>query len=189
MKEPKIEFKKVKTFIGMEGEGMNADVYINGVKCFFMRDGGDGGMIDFDKYSYRDKPNAEVEANVQLVDAWIAQIPDEIYPLTHPTPDGRMQLVIKADYELYFAEKYNEFLKAKDALKFEKKKMAMYKTAIVLGDPATPDKYSFLNLKKELNQFPKAWLQQAVDNAKAKYCKGNVQILNKNHISSLGINV
>jgi hypothetical protein len=189
MLEPLIEFKKVKTFTGMEGQGLNADIYINGVKCFFMRDAGDGGQTDFDKLSYRDKPNVAVESNVQLVDAWIKTIPDTVYPLTVPHPDGRTELRIVADYESYFNQKYEDFMKAKDTLKFEKKKMEMYKTAIVLGNPATPDKYSFLNMKKPLNEFPKAWLQQAVNNAKAQYCKAGVEILNKNHISSLGINV
>jgi hypothetical protein len=189
MLEPLIEFKKVKTFQGMEGEGLNADIYINGVKCFFMRDAGNGGMIDFDKYSYRDKPNVAVESNVQLVDAWIAQIPDVHYPLNRkPTvEDPRTELVIKADYETYFNQKYEDFMKAKDTLKFEKKKMELYKTCVVFGDPDKPQQYSFLNMKKPLNQFPLAWLQLQVDNAKAKYIKGNVQFLNKNHLESIGI--
>lgn len=186
MLEPLIEFKKVKTFQGMEGEGMNADIYINGVKCFFMRDAGDGGMIDFDKYSYRDKPNVAVESNVQLVDQWIAIIPDDVTPLIND-PYGRKELRIKMDYELYFSEKYNQFMKAKDTLKFEKKKMELYKTCVVFGDPDKPQQYSFLNMKKPLNQFPLAWLQLQVDNAKAKYIKGNVQFLNKNHLESIGI--
>jgi len=191
MLEPLIEFKRIKTFQGMEGEGLNADIYINGVKCFFMCDAGDGGMIDFDKLSYRDKPNVAVESNVQLVDAWIKTIPNTIIPLQRkPTiEDPRTELVIEADYETYFNQKYEEYMRAKDTAKFEKKKMAMYQTCIVLGNPATPEQYSFLNYKRKLNEFPKVWLQQEVNKAKAKYCTGNVQILNKNHIASLGITI
>jgi hypothetical protein len=189
MLEPHIEFKKIKTFRGMEGEGMNADIYINGVKCFFMRDDGNGGMTDFDRYDNRMQPSIAIESNVQLVDAWIKTIPDTIIPLKRkPTiEDPRTELVIKADYESYFNQKYEDFIKAKDRAKFEKKKMAMYKTAIVFGDPATPENYSFLNMGKPLNQLPKAWLQQAVNNAKAHYINGNVQFLNKNHLEFIGI--
>jgi hypothetical protein len=191
MLEPHIEFKKVKTFQGMEGQGLNADIYINGVKCFFMRDDGNGGMVDFDRYDNRMNPSIAIETNVQLVDAWIKTIPDTIIPLQRkPTiEDPRTELVIEADYESYFNQKYEDYLKAKDTLKFEKKKMEMYKTAIVLGNPATPEQYSFLNYKRKLNEFPKVWLQQEVNKAKAKYCTGNVQILNKNHIASLGITI
>jgi len=189
MLEPLIEFKKVKTFQGMEGEGLNADIYINGVKCLFMRDAGDGGMVDFDRYDNRMNPNPAIEAYVQAVDAWIATIPDTVYPLTQPHPDGRTELRIVADYELYFNQKYEDYMKAKDQAKFDKKKRELYRTAIVFGDPAKPDQYSFLNLKKPLSEFPKAWLQQQVWNAKAQYIKGNVQFLNVDELEQHGINI
>ena len=34
MDKPNVQLKKVKTFIGMDGYGLNADVYINGVHCY-----------------------------------------------------------------------------------------------------------------------------------------------------------
>ncbi len=39
-----VTLKKVKTFQGREGYGLNADVYVNGVKCFFFMDDAGGGM-------------------------------------------------------------------------------------------------------------------------------------------------
>lgn len=187
MNEPKIEFKKVKTFQGMEGFGMNADIYINDVKCFFMRDAGDGGMVDFNRYDTRININPDIESNVQLVNAWIATLPDIVTPLKTPHPDGRTELRLKMDYELYFGGKFSEFINGKEQAKFEKKKQILFKTAIVFGNPETPEKYSFLDFKKPLSSFPKTRLQQAVLSAKIKYCKGNVQILNKTELAEIGI--
>lgn len=188
MTEPKIEFKKVKTFQGMEGEGLNADIYINGVKCLFMRDSGDGGEVDFDIIVSKDNAVLyhRVTGLIKLVDAWIATIPDVVHPLTNDT-FGRKELRIKADYESYFDDKYNEFMKAKGTAKFEKQKHLLFKTAIVFGNPATPEKFQFLNFKKPLNELPLAKLQNEVNKAKLAYCKKGVDFLNKNHLTSLGI--
>ena len=49
--------KGLKTFMGMEGYGVNASLYYKGKKCAFIIDGGNGGCLDIDyvdakKHSY-----------------------------------------------------------------------------------------------------------------------------------------
>jgi len=187
MLEPLIEFKKVKTFQGMEGEGLNADIYINGVKCFFMRDDGNGGMVDFDRYDNRKNPSIAIETNVQLVDAFIATIPDTVYPLSVPHADGRTELRIKADYESYFNQKYEDFINAKNLAKFNKGMTKKMETCIVLGIP-NGNGYSSYNFEKPLSQFSKTFLQTQVNIIKMRNCKEGVQILNTN-LEELGITV
>lgn len=186
MLEPLIEFKAVKTFQGMEGEGMNADVYVNGVKCFAMCNGGDGGCTDINKLSYRDKPNIAVETNVQLVEAWIATIPDDVTPLTNDK-FGRKELRIKADLESYLDDKYFDYLTAKDLKKFEAKKKKLMETSFIVGVP-NANVYNSFSIKKPLSTMPKPWLQLQYDNLKKKHCVGNVQILNTN-LEQLGVNL
>ena len=45
MKEPKVTLKKIKTFLGIEGYGVNADVYITGKIACTEIDSGDGGEM------------------------------------------------------------------------------------------------------------------------------------------------
>ena len=185
MLEPLIEFKKVKTFMGMEGEGVNADIYINGVKCFFMRDAGDGGEIDFERYDRYTEPSIAIETNVQLVDAWIKTLPDIVTPLTIPHPDGRTELRLEMDYELYFGGKYEVYINAKGLVKFNKTMTKKMETCIVIGVPNS-NSYSTYDFKKPLSQFSKTFLQTQVNIINLRDCKQGVKILNTN-LESLGI--
>jgi len=186
MLEPLIEFKKIKTFQGMEGEGMNADVYVNGVKTFFMRNSGDGGCTDIDRYDNRMNPSIAIESNVQLVDAWIKTIPDEVYPLTNDS-FGRKELRIVADLESYLDSKYNDYMTAKDLKKFEDKKIKLMETSFIVGVP-NANMYNSFSIKKPLSHMSVPWLQMQYNAIKKKHCKGNVQILNTN-LQALGINL
>lgn len=187
MNKPKVELKNVKFHEGREGQGVNADVFINGVKVYHVRDDGNGGCLDFDLHSFDIKTRAIAKELTDYIDS-IPEKPLDFGNGVIKDEQGNVRME-KTTLEDYVNELLYAYQRDKDTLKFEKKKMLLYKTAIVFGDPATPDKYSFLNMKKPLNQFPLAWLQQQVDNAKAKYVNGNVQFLNKNHIESLGINL
>ena len=44
----KFQVKGVKTFIGREGYGINANLYYENKKVAFLRDGGNGGCLDID---------------------------------------------------------------------------------------------------------------------------------------------
>lgn len=56
MIKPVITLKKVKTFIGHDGIGLSADVYVDGIKTFYIFDGATGGsqIIQFQKKAVGD---------------------------------------------------------------------------------------------------------------------------------------
>ncbi len=67
----KLTLKKVKMFQGHDGVGLNADVYVDGVKTFFIFDGATGGESEhrvFDQKKYRE------------LEEYAASLPE--YPLT-----------------------------------------------------------------------------------------------------------
>jgi hypothetical protein len=171
MKKPKVVLKKIITFVGMEGHGFNADIWINGVKCLLARDAGDGGEMDFDPYSNDEK----VKHNVQLLDDYIKTLP----PLEY-TYDGK-KLNLEMTRALYVDVLLEEHENNKNKKKFDK----ICKTSIVIGVP-NDDKYSYLNYKKPLSELPINVLQLYVDNVRKKYCKDGVVILNTN-LKELGV--
>lgn len=71
----KIELKNVKTFRGMEGYGLNATVYVNGIKCCFVIDEGNGGCFRyevFDKKLFAElEEHAKQFENFEPLDALI----------------------------------------------------------------------------------------------------------------------
>jgi hypothetical protein len=172
MKEPKVTFKNLKTFEGMEGIGINADVYINGVKCLFIKDGGDGGEMDFDEYIHGKNPELVVE-NIKLLNDYVDQLPKEKWEL------GDTVKYFKVKLDDYLNKKIDEILNAKEIAKLEKKMNKLFLTAIVFGVPNT-GKISYLDYKRDLSTFPEIWLKQQIANVQKKYCIGEVQILNTN---------
>ncbi len=169
MKEPKIEFKNVKTFRGMEGYGINADIFINGVKCLFMMDDANGGEYRYDVI--RGKNPEEVQANIKQVDDYIASLPPE-------KPEG-MNMTIKVDRDIYFNNKLVEFEEQKAKEKAAKKMEKLFDTAVVFGVPDGKS-YQYLNFKRSLSDVPLIDLQKAVTSISQKYCKDGVVIFNTN---------
>ena len=76
MKKPNVQLKNVKTFRGMEGIGINADLYINGVKCLFVIDDANGGGMTYEE-NIRHKDPELVKANIKLMDNYIATLPEQ----------------------------------------------------------------------------------------------------------------
>jgi len=64
----RLTLKKIKTFIGHEGYGLNADLYLDGVKVAFVLDDANGGEVD---HQFIDK------ASEDRVWAFIKSIPDD----------------------------------------------------------------------------------------------------------------
>lgn len=170
MNKPKVELKNVKTFRGMEGFGLNADIYINGVKCLLVIDEGCGG--EFLYYENIEHKNPElVKANIELLDNYIATLPAKTY--------GSMTIEIDRDIFIdnILAEQENE--------KNRKKMVKLMETAILIGVPNT-DRYSYFRQKLPLAKFPKSTLQSFINSIKDKHCKDGVVILNTN-LQKLGI--
>ena len=181
MNKPTVELKNVKSFIGMEGHGFNADVWINGVKCMLAIDSANGGCYDYQSYAYNN-PKAElVKANTKLLEDYIASLPE--YPMEFDgvpyERDGEV-VMMKPDMDTFINDLLIELEKAKE----EKKKANLMKKAILVGDP-NGNGYAYYRYKVELRTLPKAVLQKHLDGYRAKLKKGEV-ILNTN-LAELGV--
>lgn len=144
MKEPKVEVKLVKFHQGHEGDGVNADVWINGVKCYHVLDDGNGGCLDIDMLGYGAEKQiiADIKANVQLLNDYIDSLP------TKPLDFGngvikdeqgnvRMDKTTLEDY-------INEVLYAYQRDKTKKKMEKQMINAILFG---VPNGYSYTMIK------------------------------------------
>lgn len=179
MKEPKVDLKNIKTFRGMDGYGFNANVYINGIKCLFAMDSGDGGCMNFHE-NIHDKNSNDVVKNIKLLNDYIASLPPIKYSI-----DGGNTHEYEADLDSYIEDKLNEIEKNK----FEKKKIKLMETAIIIGNPSNDNlKYSSFKFNQKLHQLPKFSLQQSVNKIVHEHCTNGNIILNTNLIN-LGITV
>jgi len=176
MKKLKIQFKNIKYFEGMEGTGVNADIHINGVKCLFMRDSGDGGETDFDIYKGKDTiQNETIVFNLKLADEYI----DQLTPHSYNIGNGEKHY-LKYDRSLYF----NEMLEVHEEEKQQKKIDKLCKTSIVFGNKHA---YGYVNFKRPLENVDVNILKLRAQELRNKYCTtGEMSILNKN-LTILGV--
>jgi transcription initiation factor IIF auxiliary subunit len=79
MKTPKVELKKVKTFRGTDGYGLNADIHINGVKCLLVIDEANGGCFNYQNI-YDEKNKTKALENIALLKEYIKNQPKKVYP-------------------------------------------------------------------------------------------------------------
>lgn len=93
-----LELKSVKTFIGTDGYGLNANLYYKGKKVAFILDKGNGGPL-----------NIQFMPNVKQEDIFdIAQKYYEKYPkfMLYDTAWGKLEDFVEELYALYETEKY-----------------------------------------------------------------------------------
>jgi hypothetical protein len=89
-----LSVKGVKGFIGMEGRGFNATLYLNGKKVAFVIDSAQGGNID---YQWEGKTRDERDANESLVKKFIDSLPSTALDADAPEwkksmyPDGMVK--------------------------------------------------------------------------------------------------
>jgi hypothetical protein len=169
--EPKVEIRKLQTFKGHDGIGVNADVHINGIKCMYVHDGAYGGELEINTYSIGDacpKDNS-IDKNEQLLIDYLNTLPNTI------------------SLEDYINDLINTELIKKATAKNDKKFAKVCEQAICVGIPGN-DKYSYLKSKFPLKQIPKDQLQLEVNLIEMQYCKKGVVILNKN-LEALGISI
>lgn len=176
MKRPNVELKNVKTFRGHEGIGLNANVYINGVKCLFVIDEANGGEMIYEENIQHKDPKL-VSANIQLMDDYIAMLPEQKFTY------GDKTFSIKVNRDIFINDILVEMKKKKNQRKMEK----LMQTAILIGIPNS-DRYSYFNFKRALSTIPRTVLQAQVALIKFKNCKNGVVILNTN-LADLGITV
>jgi hypothetical protein len=188
MEKPKVELKKVKTFQGRDGYGLNAEVYIDGVYCMFVIDDGNGGCLDF-QYNLKagkDNYNAMIKQKIKSLEDYIATLPDEVSEFMKD--DGK-PFTFKQTLESYINQLVDEMEEAKNKAKFQKKMVKLFETAIVFGVPDS-GKYRYVSFRNPIKFYDtpayRNIVQNGVDDIKRKYCTDGVQILN-NNLKPMGI--
>ncbi len=182
MEKPIVVLKKVKTFQGSDGYGLNAEVYINGVYCTFVIDSGNGSCFDY-QHNFRlgsDNHNTMIRERIKLLEDYIATLPNIVTDLGGDEPFS-----YKQDLDSYINQLVDDIRNAKEKIKFEKKIAKLFETAIVIGIPDS-DKRQFYRQEKPLSTIRIDILQSYVNNIVKTKCVGNVQILNTN-LKALGI--
>jgi hypothetical protein len=182
MKAPIITLKNVKTFRGMDGYGVNADVYIDGVLCFFALDEGCGGEMNLESYAhqYHNKPifADRINAKIKEFENYIKTLPELEEPSFIKGETYRykqtMETIINALIDQMEADKQRKA--------FERKRAKRMVTAIVWGKPEG-NEYSYIDFKIPIEFFIPTQiqaLQKRVDAIREKHCKDGVVILNTN---------
>lgn len=182
MKEPKITVKKVSSFQGHDGVGVNADVYIDGVYAGHFYDDARGGEPDFDlAYSHTD-PTVREKAKAK-VDALIAFAKEQ--PQRDINADKRFgdtPMMHQASYIDLMDYAINDALQAKEDKKMDKMKAS----CLMWGKP---NGLSYTRIKFSvplLSALPLPVLQAQVDKVKKELKEGEV-FLNAEHLQSLGV--
>lgn len=174
MKEPIVTFKNVKTFIGHEGYGLNADLYINGIKSLFILDDGNGGEMRYTSYAMGEKDEIKKQKILNLIqylNDYIKTLPNIVYYFNNE------KFTHIADLNWFV----NDQLEKLETNKFKLKMEKLFKTAIVFGIPNT-NTYNYI----KFTNIQKNKLQAYVDEIRIKYCKNGVEILNTN-LKNLGL--
>lgn len=174
MKKPKVVLKNIVTFRGIEGIGVNADVYINDVKCMFMIDAADGSPYDYDIY---DMVSTKVQKNIKLLEEYIKTLPPHEYKL-----NGK-QVLIEMDMDMFL----NEIIIKQEQEKERRKIERMYKNYIIFGIEGA-DKYKRMKLPKPVAECPPVYLQSIVRTIKTKHCTNGETIWNTN-LKALGVSI
>jgi hypothetical protein len=172
MEKPNVVLKNIKTFRGTDGQGLNADVWVNGIKCMYALDEGNGGEMWFDKVLDA-KKQKEIDANIKLMDAYIASLPDIV------CTDFGEPFSYKPTRGTFIDETIDAQRKKKEEDKRAKTLLLRMEDSIVFGIPGARD-FSFVRFPRPLNKMDKKNLDRAIEIVKEKYCKGGIEILNTN---------
>lgn len=182
MKEPKVVLKNVKMFEGHDGVGLNADIWIDGVKCMHVFDSAHGGGFEYTNNTYNN-PKAElVKEKIALLHEYVDQLEEEEVEL------GGVKRMIKYGMDVYIDRVLEKQEKEKAVKKFERQKMKLMQTAILIGKPNEKGNYRHFNFKKPLSSIPTAVLQTHLNTIVLSHCKKGVQVLNTN-LKQLGLEI
>lgn len=143
-----IELKKVKTFIGNEGHGFNAEVWIDGVRtCLAIDDA--SGSIEYQFHVYD-------QAKFKELEAYVETLPDHTWEY-----DGKTH-TIPASMEQVVEDAMKKFELAKAMKKLEKK----FVNHIVWGNKDFKGDYTYVKFKNPLDTYPAGFVQKAIDTYK-----------------------
>jgi len=179
MKKPKVVLKKVRYHQGHEYDGVNADVWLDGVNCLHVLDDGNGGGLNITDNNYGSKNPDKVKNLIKNLNEYVDGLPEK--PLEFK---GRKTTKLyKTSLEDYINDLLIEHQKAKETKKQEK----LMKTAFVFGVPNGAS-YSYINFKRPLSTVPYPYLQNQLNMYVKKYCIDDVVILNTN-LKELGLTI
>jgi hypothetical protein len=179
MKKPKVVLKNVKLFEGHDTMlGFNADVWINGVKCFHVHDSAYGGCYDYNNYTYNNSKADVVKANINLLNDYIETLPKKDVKV-----GSGKTFKLKVDMDVFIGDLLETYQKEKEI----KKQKKLMQTGILFGVP-NAGKYSYYNYKRPLSTMPKEYLKNELNKIIKKHYTGDVVILNTN-LKELGLTV
>jgi hypothetical protein len=165
--KPIITLKNAKTFIGREGYGLNATIYVDGIKTAFIMDDAGGGEPDYDIFN---------QEKFDQVKAWCELQPER--PMVY---DGEVMkdaeenpLTTKVTIDELVDNAFNASQREKEAQKMIKK-MADHVMWGVPGD----NRYATVKMNIPLAKIPTDKLQALIDKYKSKFKPGE-QFLNTN---------
>ncbi len=169
MKAPKVQLKNVETFEGHDGIGLNADVWIDGVKCMHVHDGAYGGQMEYHNFTYNNPKAEQVKSLIKKFEDYIKTLPPTTFIAggkTHSLP---------MDMDLFITE-------LQERMEMEKK----MKRGILVGVP-NASQYSIYKFKMPLAKIPQGQLRASVLRIQNQLEKGEV-ILNTN-LEALGVSI
>lgn len=167
----KIELKNVKfsELMSEETNAFTADIFVNGKKAGYARNDGHGGCTDCHFYP-------EQKELFRQAEQYCLSLPPIQYPASH----GMEAFEIRSDMENVVDQLFEEWLKAKDNKKLEKKMESNFLVKRTDGNIALT---GWKN--RTLAQMPLPALQMTYDNIK-KQLKTGETIMNTN-LEKLGI--
>lgn len=177
MRKPNVQLKKLSFFEGHDGYGMNADIWIDGVKCMHVHDAAFGGCYDY--YDYRDDKNSEKDAKIKQL---IQELNDYIKSL--PEREAELsgnKFKFKPDLDTFI----NDLAVAEQEKKEQKRFEKIMQQAILIGVP-NASRFMQFKFKMPLNKIPTPLLQGHVNQIKKEHCTEGKVILNTN-LEALGI--
>lgn len=167
-----VVLRKVKTFIGNEGIGLNADILVDGKKIAFVRDAADGGPSDYDING--DLQTEEYQTNKKIfeeIQSLLAEMP-KYEQKPYPPMQWDWDLLVNH----LLQEHENNKMAAKVKRQIENRKL----TAIVFGKPGELT-YSYVDLKQPVSYALTLYSgKESIKNIIKKYCTNGDRVLNDN---------
>jgi hypothetical protein len=172
-KEPKIELKNVKTFRGNEGYGLNATLYVDGIKTAFVMDDASGGPVNYDIFNQK---------KFDEIKAYAATLPAEpiVFDGVPALDENKQPMTIQPDVDTLVDNAFNLIQREKEAKKIGKK----MEQCVMWGIPGA-NAYHEVKWSAPLAKIPLARLQQSINKYMAEFKPGE-QFLNTN-LKKLGL--
>ncbi len=154
----------------MEGYGLNADIYINGVKCLMIIDEGNGGCFLY-RNIYDEKNKTKALENITQLEEYIKNQPKKVF--SWGSVDYDMDMVV------------DDILAQQEEEKHKKKLQKLQEHALIYGKPDA-NKYTYQKFTRPLKAIPFELLKTKHDFIKRNVLKNGEVFLNTN-LKELGL--